>query len=131
MYLIWQNILLVGAAGAAGSVARYGLSELVNRLAGPGHPWGTLACNLLGCAAFGVVVALVESRVPLGDTARLLLLTGFLGAFTTFSTFAHEAGQFTRQGDWWVLAGHLLSHNLLGVVLLLAAFAVTRSWVAE
>jgi len=127
---IFYNILLVGLAGAAGSVARFGLSELVSRTAGPGHPWGTLACNLLGCVAFGTIVALAEDRLPLSDAARLIVLTGFLGAFTTFSTFAHEAGQFSRQGDWWLLSGHLLSHNLLGIGLLLAAFAATRWWLA-
>jgi len=128
--LTWQNILLVAAAGAAGSSARFGLTETVNRVVGTAHPWGTLVCNLLGCVVFGVIVAAADTRLSLSEPVRLMLLTGFLGAFTTFSTFAHETGQLTRQGDWWLAGGHLLAHNALGVGLLLLAFVATRWWLA-
>jgi len=126
--VLWQKILLVAGAGAAGTLARYGLSEAVLRWVGPAssHPWGTLACNLTGCLLFGVAIGVGESRLGMSEPARLLLLTGFMGAFTTFSTFAHEGGLFVRQGNWVVLGGHLLMHNLLGLVLLLVGFGAVR-----
>lgn len=100
-----MRCLAVGAGGAIGSVARYGLSvwgatwggELGTRL-----PWGTFAANALGCLAIGVVMFFVVERETMTDTMpegwRLFLAVGLLGGLTTFSTFSYEALTLLRQG---------------------------------
>ena len=81
------GLALVAVGGAAGSVLRYLLSVGALALHGPAFPWGTLAVNILGSAAIGVAAGL-----GLEGQARLLLVTGFLGGFTTFSAFSLETG---------------------------------------
>jgi CrcB protein len=86
------SLLLVALGGAAGSVARHLVSLLALGALGAGFPWGTLAVNIAGSAAIGLAAGSgIEGQ------ARLLLVTGFLGGFTTFSAFSLEtAGLFER-----------------------------------
>jgi CrcB protein len=109
-------------AGAAGTLARYGLCVLVPRWCGTGFPWGTLAVNALGCFLFG----LVWTRA-LSEQARLILLTGFLGAFTTFSTFAFDTGGQLGDRQWLFAAANVAAQVLLGLTCLFLGFALGRS----
>lgn len=84
------KLFALAAAGAAGTLARYGLSGWVQRLVRETFPWGTLAVNLAGCLAIGVVMGLVRERQLLSPEARTVLVVGFLGGFTTFSAFGYE-----------------------------------------
>ncbi len=90
-----REILLVGAGGFLGATLRYLLGGWVQRTAitarGMTFPLGTLAVNVLGCLLFGLLATLAADRLALGVEARLLLFTGVLGAFTTFSTFGYDA----------------------------------------
>ncbi|MGE0596930.1 MAG: fluoride efflux transporter CrcB [Hyphomonadaceae bacterium] len=81
------HVLLVALGGALGSVARYGVGVLAARWFGLGFPWGTLAVNVIGGLAMGVLAARVG---PAEENARLLLGVGLLGGFTTFSAFSLE-----------------------------------------
>jgi CrcB protein len=123
------KLLLIAAAGAAGTLARYGLGHAVQAWVGSRFPWGTLTVNLIGCFVFGIVWALVEYRVGLDTQARLIILTGFLGAFTTFSTFGFETAQMIQARQWFAVAGNLILHNILGVAAVLVAIALVRWWV--
>jgi fluoride exporter len=80
-------LLLVAAGGALGSVLRYAVSMFAAAHLGAGFPWGTLAVNLIGSGAIGLLGGL-----GLGGDLRLLLVTGLLGGFTTFSAFSLETG---------------------------------------
>jgi CrcB protein len=122
----WQRVVLLAAAGAAGTLARYGLQGLVQRLIGGGFPWGTLAVNALGCFLFGVVWALAEERMVISGSTRLIVLAGFMGAFTTFSTFAFETGQLLDDSQWLLAAGNILAQNVLGIALVLVGIALGR-----
>ena len=103
------NFLVVAAGGAAGSVARYLLSMLAVAHLGTGFPWGTLGVNILGSAAIGVAAGL-----GLQGEARLLLVTGFLGGFTTFSAFSLETGVLLERSP--VLGvGYVAASVLLGL----------------
>ncbi len=125
---LWQRLALLAAAGAAGSLARYGLTGLVQRLVPSGFPWGTFAVNALGCLLFGFVWALADERVIISGATRMILLVGFMGAFTTFSTFAFETGQLLDDSEWLLAAGNLLLHNLVGVALVIVGIAIGKTF---
>jgi CrcB protein len=90
-------VLLVGAGGAAGANARYLLGREISGQWPTTFPWGTLLVNVSGCLALGVLIGWLVAR---GDrpVARLLIATGFLGAYTTFSTFAYETVRLLEDG---------------------------------
>lgn len=89
------------AGGVAGTLARYVLSGIVYGVAGTGFPYGTLAVNLIGCFLIGLLAVLSEEKFFLGPNARLLLMAGFCGAFTTFSTFMLETANLMKDGEMW------------------------------
>jgi CrcB protein len=109
--------LLVGAGSFLGGIGRYALSGLVQRWGGAGFPWGTLAVNVAGCFLIGGVLHLVEDRAALGPDARLFLVVGILGGFTTFSAFGWETFELLRGGQ-------------LGLALLNAGGSVTAGLAA-
>jgi CrcB protein len=117
----------LAAAGAVGTLARYGLGGLVQRLHQTSFPWGTLVVNGLGCFLFGLVWTLAEERLVIGGEMRTVILIGFMGAFTTFSTFAFETGAMLRDAEWLLAAGNLLAHNLLGLTLFFLGAATGRA----
>ena len=120
------QLLWVALAGAAGTLCRYWLQALVQRLSGWAFPSGTLAVNALGCLLFGLVWGLAEERLVIRPDLRFILLVGFMGAFTTFSTFAFETGQFLRDSQWALAAANVATQNALGMLCLFAGFAVSR-----
>lgn len=120
-----QKLLYLALAGGLGALSRYGLAGLVQRLAGGSFPLGTFAVNILGCFLFGLVWGVLEHR--LGPQFRVVVLTGFMGAFTTFSTYAFESATLMQHGQWgWALA-NLAGQNVLGLALLFAGLALGRA----
>jgi CrcB protein len=109
-----SKIALIALAGACGTLCRYWLSGLVYDLMGRDFPWGTWAVNIAGCFLFGLVWILAEERGFLSAQARILILTGFMGAFTTFSTFIFESGGLLNDGQWLKLVLNLAGQNLVG-----------------
>ena len=91
---MWRNILLVAAGGALGAVVRY----MASRLIVSSWPWSTLAVNLLGSLLIGLLVGWA-GRGLLSPEMKLLLVTGFCGGLTTFSTFANETFLMMKTGD--------------------------------
>jgi CrcB protein len=95
-----QKIALVLAGGALGTGCRYALSSLVYRwMDKPTFPWANLVINVSGCFAIGVLVQLFETRALVSPAARAALLTGVLGGYTTFSSFAFETMALLRDGE--------------------------------
>jgi CrcB protein len=122
------NLLLIAAAGGAGALARYGLGLGVQRLTGSEFPLGTLVVNLVGCLAFGLIAGLAEQRLPLTKETELVIFTGFMGAFTTFSTYAFHTGLFLHEKQWGWAVLNLAGHNVIGVALLLIGLVIGRSF---
>jgi CrcB protein len=120
------RLLWLCVAGAAGTLARYGLAQAINRASSGMFPWGTLVVNTLGCLLFGLVWALAEERSAISTETRVVLLVGFMGAFTTFSTFAADTGTLLR-GEHPVLAlANVLAENGLGLAAFFAGLALAR-----
>lgn len=91
----WQALLLVGAGGFAGAISRYLVALAVGRWHTSDFPWGTFAANALGCLAIGAVLAFLDRS----ESLRLLLVTGFLGSLTTFSTVSFDTLSLIRKGQ--------------------------------
>ncbi len=106
-----NNYLLVGLGGALGSMARYGLQSSYN----PGYPYGTLAANLLGCLLIGLLGGWLGRSA---DTDKaLLLMTGFCGGFTTFSSFTLESLHLLRDGRLPAFFGYAAASIAGGLLL--------------
>ena len=120
------KLMWLFAAGGLGALARYGLGGLVQRLCGSEFPFGTIVVNLVGCLAFGFVWSLADERLLISGETRFIILTGFMGAFTTFSTFAFETSGLLRDAEWWYAAGNVLGHNVLGVVSVIGGMALGK-----
>lgn len=117
------NISLVALGGAAGSVLRYLTVLAAARVFGPSLPLGTLAVNILGSFLIGVVVIwLLGPRA----WAYPLLVSGFLGGFTTFSAFSLEAFRLWESGQPWLALAYVLGSVVLSLAALLVGLAVGR-----
>lgn len=121
-----QRILLIALAGALGTLARYGLGGLVQRIMGGTLPWGTLAVNVLGCFLFGVIWTLANERLVITEETRLVVLGGFMGAFTTFSTFIFDTGGFMRDAQWLLATGNVAVQTVTGLVFLFIGISAGR-----
>jgi CrcB protein len=108
------NLLGIGFAGALGTLLRYGISVGAATLFGTSYPWGTYFVNIVGCFLFGVVSGLIANG-SLSTEWKTILLTGFLGGFTTFSAFAAENQQFLSEQHWNAFCFHLMGQNILGI----------------
>jgi CrcB protein len=119
-------ILCIGIGGFFGAIARYGMTVGVQHWAGGGRlgdfPAGTLAVNLLGCLAVGFIGHLLSERFELAAEIRFALTVGFLGAFTTFSTYAYETLAMAREGEQLFAWMNLLVSNALGLFAVWAGF---------
>ncbi|HEX4844642.1 MAG TPA: fluoride efflux transporter CrcB [Geothrix sp.] len=115
----FYSFLAVGVGAALGAWLRWGLGALLNPMLTP-LPLGTLAANLLGGYLVGVAVAVFAQHPGLAPEARLLIITGFLGGLTTFSTFSAEAMHLLTRGEYAWAAAHVAAHlaGSLGMTLL-------------
>ncbi len=106
---------LVGIGGALGSIARLICSRWLG-LTVNGFPLGTLFVNWLGCFLIGCCWAFLKAD-PKYSSMRLLLITGFLGGFTTFSSFGWESLQLFTEGKWKLALSYILLSNVIGIIL--------------
>lgn len=122
-----QRLALIAFAGALGAVCRFGLSVMTQRIARSNLPWGTLVVNAVACFAIGALWALCEDRIEIGKDARAFIFVGFLGAFSTFSTYMLETSALMQGERWGWAVGNVLAHNVLGLVLTLAGLGLVRN----
>ena len=117
-----RNLILVALGGAIGSVCRYLLSGM--NMAS--WPWGTFAVNIIGSLIIGLMMGLVSKGV-VSPEMKLLLVTGFCGGFTTFSTFANESFSMMKAGDVLQMALYVGASVVIGILAVWAGMAMSES----
>lgn len=120
-----EQMIWIAVAGAAGTLARWSLNSAFATQLGS-FPWSTFLANCTGSLLFGIVWIVAERSWPAG--AKAAVLVGFMGAFTTFSTFAFEVGVLLEQRLWLRAAWHTAAQNLAGIGCLLAGLWLGRTW---
>ena len=121
-----QKLFLLALAGALGTLTRFGLAGFVHRFNHTSFPWGTFIVNLAGCFLAGLLWALFENRWSLPGEWRTVVLVGFMGAFTTFSTFILETSELMRSSQWIYAIINMVFQNGIGLLAILAGIAVAR-----
>ncbi len=121
-----MNLLYVAIGGAIGSTLRYLTSRLISQCSSAGFPWGTLIVNVIGCFAIGAICGLASRGINLSQSARLFLITGLCGGFTTFSTFANESYLLLDARRLLTMAAYLAASVTLGLLAVAAGHHLTR-----
>ena len=119
------HILYIALGGSVGAVSRFLMSQLINRTSNDIFPWGTITVNLLGSLLIGFFVE-IFSRTVVPDNVRSILIIGFLGAFTTFSTYALESISLLRGNEIKLFIQNILIHNVLGLVFVIFGIYLSR-----
>jgi CrcB protein len=120
--------LLIAGGGALGSVLRYAIQGWVQRAADGSFPAGTLAVNVIGCAAIGFLTALFTGPFLIREEYRIGLTVGILGGFTTFSTFGLESFTLMNAGQLGLMALNIILSCVLGLIAVWAGYRVGEFW---
>ena len=121
-------VLLVALGGAIGSVLRYLTGLAAAWLFGAGFPWGTLAVNIAGSLAMGLVMGFAASKFPLTNELRVFAATGILGGFTTFSAFSLDFALLFERKDYGLAGLYLAGSVGLSILALFAGLYLVRTW---
>lgn len=120
------NILAVALGAAVGANLRYALSIWAAQRLGTTWPYGTFIINVLGCLVIGALLTLTATRLPLSEPVRLLLVTGLLGGFTTFSSFGYESYTLITAGNWLGAGLYVGASVVVGLLAVFLGAGFTR-----
>lgn len=118
--------LSVALGGALGACARYGVAHFALRFLGPGYPYGTLIVNIAGSFLMGMLIEFMALRWSPSPELRVFLVTGFLGAFTTFSTFSLDVAIQLQRGAYLTAGSYIALSVLLSIAGLFAGLHIMR-----
>jgi len=122
-----NDFLVISLGAILGANARWIISRYAARMIGTIFPYGTLIINVSGSFLVGFFMIWATERVLIDPRWRLLIVVGFCGAFTTFSSFAFETMAYFQQGQWLLMAANFLSNNLLCLGAALSGIALARA----
>ena len=128
MYI--KYALLAAVGGAIGAAARYLVNVLTLHLFGPGFPWGTLTVNIAGSFIMGLFIGLGALRFDFSNEVRVLIATGILGGFTTFSAFSLDFVTLFERKDYGLAAIYLAGSAGLSILALFAGLIIIRQWLS-
>jgi CrcB protein len=120
------DFLTISLGAILGANARYLVSRYSATMFGPVFPYGTLIINISGSFLVGLFVIWTSERVLVDPRWRLLVVVGFCGGFTTFSSYAFETMAYFEQGQWLLMLTNVLANNLLCLGAALAGMGVAR-----
>lgn len=123
-----MQLIAIAVGGALGALLRYWMSNSVYRLLGREFPWGTLAVNVLGSFAMGLLFVYLVERAALAPVWRAALVIGLLGAFTTFSTFSIETLLLMEKGAYLKAIGNMTASLLLCMAAVWVGAKMGRHW---
>jgi CrcB protein len=121
-----MNILIIGIGGFVGAVSRYGLALWIGQRWGRSFPLGTFVINVSGSFLIGLLMTLMVERFTENFQWRLLLVVGFLGAYTTFSTFEYETGALLKDGEWTFAMLNVILSVVVGFIALKLGEALAK-----
>ncbi len=127
---VWNRMLVLSIGGALGVNARYWLSVALTRWTGPRFPWATFAINVTGSFAIGVLAVVLAHRWP-HPLGRLFIVVGFLGGYTTFSSFAFESFTLWEKGDRGLSLANTFGSVVAGTAAVVVGVAVGRALVGS
>jgi CrcB protein len=113
-----MNYLFIGIGGFSGAIVRYAVGLWIGQRWGRSFPLGTFIINVSGSFLIGFLMPLLTERIIVNTHWRLLLMVGFLGAYTTFSTFEYETGGLFRDGEWMYAGLNVIGSVVAGFVAL-------------
>ena len=120
-------LILIGLGGFAGAISRYLVDGFVSERTGAGFPWGTLAVNLSGSFVLGLLFAMTAERAILPADIRGPVMIGFIGAYTTFSTYMLESWSLVESGSYGPAIANLAGSVVIGLMAVAAGLAVGRA----
>ncbi len=114
------KLISIGIGGFIGAISRYYISGITYEKFGTDFPYGTLAVNVIGAFILGFLMSMTESRLLLNPAMKSTVTIGFLGAFTTFSTFSYETAVLLQGGDLYRALANIFISVIAGLVAVLA-----------
>jgi CrcB protein len=118
---------MIALGGAVGAIARYQLAAMIQARVPAGFPWGTFIVNVTGCVVMGVATTLLTDRLVMHPNWRFLIPIGFIGAYTTFSTFEFETYRAVTEGAWLIGGLNVVSSVVAGYVALWLGITLARA----
>ncbi len=122
-----MNYLIIGAGGFVGAITRYVLAVWIGERWGRSFPLGTFVINITGSFLIGLLMTLMAERFTENPQWRLLLVVGFLGAYTTFSTFEYETGALLQDGEWLYASLNVILSVVAGFIALKLGEVIAKS----
>jgi len=118
-----KHLAIIAMAGAVGAVSRY---TLVNLIGGRYYPWGTMAVNIIGSCLMGIAYVVIVEKNLVSPEMKPLFMTGFLGAFTTFSAFSLEAWELLDRGEPFQALTYVAGSVIFCLIAVMAGVFVSR-----
>jgi len=125
-----NTIAAIAAGGAIGALMRHGVNIAAVKIMGHGFPYGTLTVNILGSFLMGAIIIAFAQIFQPTETMRVFIITGLLGAFTTFSTFSLDVATLFERGEYLTTAAYLSASVVLSIATLFAGMAIVKGFIS-